>query len=344
MYYMKDYQLPPTELKTLRIRHRKEKNKKNAYRLNVIYLLGKGWAVSEVKEALMLDENSIYRYYDDYKKHGIEYLLKNNYKGSVILLTNAEVQELKDHLEETPCRTTKEAIFYVEKNFDVTYSISGMNGLLKKLGFTYKKPHPIPGKSNNKEQEAFVKMYKKIRRKMNSNDSLFFIDGVHPHHNPLVQYGWFKKGIRYPLKTNTRYNRINVMGAVDIDRYDVVSQDFPQLNEEATLDFLEKIRKKRANGWIYLVLDNAGYYSTNRVKKYAEAIGIRLLYLPPYSPNLNLVERLWGFMQKQILYNKYYATFAEFKQKCKSFLNGLRWKKDELRSLLTENFERLQCC
>jgi len=338
---MKNYRLSTNELIVLHTMHKTEKTKKIADKLKAIYLLGSGWHVVDIKEALLLDENTIYRYYSTYKEKGIQGLLDSNHKGSEVFLTDLELLELENHLEQFPCRTTKQAIDYVEKNFDVVYSISGMNVLLKRLGFTYKKPHPIPGKSDNKKQKDFIKEYKKIRSKMKSEDSLFFMDGVHPHHNPLVQHGWFKKGIKYPLKTNTRYNRINLMGAVDIDRLDVISQDFTRLNEESTLDFLEKLRKKRPQGWIYLVLDNAGYYDTNRVKEYAKSTGIKLLFLPAYSPNLNLIERLWSYMQKQILYNKYYPTFTDFREACRTFFRKLRWEKAELRNLLTENFEKL---
>ena len=68
---------------------------------------------------------------------------------------------------------------------------------------------------------------------------------------------------------------------------------------------------------------------------------IKLIFLPPYAPNLNLIERLWKYFRKVVLYNRYYATFAEFKQACLDFFANLRSHRAALRTLLTENFEIL---
>lgn len=338
---MKDYRLSQIELSEIKETHRREKDKKIADKLKAVYLLGSGWEVSKVCEALLLDENTLYRYFSSYKESGIPNLLENQYKGAETKLSLSELEDLERYLEAHPLRTTKQAIEYVEQEFETTYSVSGMNALLKRLGFVFKKPRAVPGKSDADAQKKFIKKYRKIRENMGDEDSLFFMDGVHPHHNPLVQYGWFKKGSKVPLKTNTRYTRINITGAVDIDTHEVVAQEFATLNEESTLDFFEKLRKKKPTGWIYLVLDNASYNDTKRVRAFAKLIGIKLLYLPPYSPNLNLIERLWGQMQREILYNRYYATFDEFRSACMGYLKGLWRKKDMLKNLLTEKFETL---
>ena len=207
------------------------------------------------------------------------------------------------------------------------------------MGYVYKKPRVVPGKVDSQKQASFIERYRKIRETMDDNDSLFFMDGVHPQHNPIVHNGWFKKGSKQKLCTNTRYHRLNINGAVDIDTLDVFTQGSARLDKESTLDFIALLRKKRPQGKLYLVLDNAGYYTAPDVVKFAEALGITLLYLPPYSPNLNLIERVWGFMQRNILYNKYYATFTHFRDACFNFFKSLKQRKQELSTLLTENFE-----
>ena len=75
------------------------------------------------------------------------------------------------------------------------------------------------------------------------------------------------------------------------------------------------------------------------VKEYLEGSRIKLLFLPPYSPNLNLIERLWKYFRKIVLYNKYYETFDEFKNACKSFFRRIKRYRDDISSLLTENFQ-----
>lgn len=341
---MKNYKLPKRELELLRREHKKamsENQARIADKIKAIYLLGNSWKVSDICEALLLDDNTIYRYYEIYKEHGLTSLIKNNYQGKDIQLTEYEQDSLDSFLQTIYCRTTKQAIEYVKREFDVKYSVSGMNALLKRLDFTYRKPRVVPGKADQEEQKKFIKKYRKIRKHMQSEDSLFFMDGVHPQHNPIVQCGWFKKGKKQILKTNTQYHRLHINGVVNIDTKKVIVGSHSRLDEDATLDMLEKLRKYQPSGKIYLVLDNAGYYNTNVVKKYAKHTEITLLYLPPYSPNLNLIERLWGLFQRETLYNHYYPTFEELKQACMHFFAGLSTRKKELCELLTEKFETL---
>ncbi|MCW5588416.1 MAG: IS630 family transposase [Legionellales bacterium] len=336
---MKDYRLTTRELQMLKLQHRKEKRKQNADRLKALYLMGSGWSLPAICEALLLDENTLYRYYKCYKEGGVKSLLENKHKGSERKMTSEEESLLDEHLQEFPCRTTKEVIAYVEMEFDVKYSISGMNSLLKKLGFSYHKPQPKPGKIDIKAQKEFIKEYYKIRSKMTPADSLYFMDGAHPQHNPSVQCGWLKKGYRFNVSTGTRYGRVNINAAINIDTHDVVSMTAKKLDENMTLDFFIKLRKAQPKGWIYLVLDNAEYYSFKDIDKIAEHMGIKLIYLPPYSPNLNPIERLWSYLKKKLLYNRYFEKFEDFEKACTGFMKSLKYRKQELRTLITENFQ-----
>ena len=94
----------------------------------------------------------------------------------------------------------------------------------------------------------------------------------------------------------------------------VLIQEDKTLNAEATISFFRKIEgaypeKKR----VHLFCDNAGYYRNKTVTEYLEASRIRLHFLPPYSPNLNPIERLWKWMKERVIYNTYYREFEDFK-------------------------------
>ena len=106
---------------------------------------------------------------------------------------------------------------------------------------------------------------------------------------------------------------------------------------------MKKISKKYPGEKISLVMDNARYQYNNQVKELAASLDLELLYLPPYSPNLNLIERLWKLVKTKCLRNRYYENFGEFKaaiDSCLTNLNGSQ--RDALKSLLTENFQILQ--
>jgi len=341
LWGMRDYTLNKKDLQILRLAHRRARKKRDADRIKAVYLLGKGWSLTDVSEALMLDEDSLRHYAKNYREGKVSQLLSDDYQGYEGKLTDDEIAILDSHLQEVTYRRAIDIIAFIETEFDVTYTRRGVTALLHRLDYTYKKPQKVPGKADGASQKKFLRQYRKIRESMGAEDALFFMDGVHPQHNPLVMNGWIKRGQKKQIRTNTRYSRLNINGAINVDSMELITQMSQKLNEESTLNFLEKLRKKRPSGKLYLVLDNAGYYSGKRVKEYAKACGIELLYLPPYSPNLNLIERVWLFFQKKVLYNIYYPTFDEFKNACVTFFKPKNQRKlyPELSSLMTENFK-----
>lgn len=338
---MQDYKLTQEQLQCLKRAHRRQRNKKKAYRINAVCLLGQGWSVKDVSEALLLDTDTLRNYWDRYQSGGIPGLLKDKYVGGESHLTDVEKHQLEAHLQENVYARVKDIINYVKAEFDVSYSESGMTKLLHTLGFSYKKPKKLPGKSNKKAQEEFIKRYHEIKREKNLDDSIYFMDATHPHHQTLTNYGWIKRGEEKPIRTSLTQKKLNIQGAINIETLEVVSSFEPWLTEESTLDFLEKMRQKVPKGRIYLVSDRAPYYHTQRVKDYAESMAISMEYLPAYSPNLNPIERLWLYFQKQVLHNKYFSTFKLFEDSARKFFANIRWHKKNLEDLITDNFQTL---
>jgi transposase len=112
------------------------------------------------------------------------------------------------------------------------------------------------------------------------------------------------------------------------------------IDAESTIALFEQIEVAYPEAaTITIFCENARYYSTKAVRAYLERSRIDLRLLPPYTPNLNLIERFWKFFKRQVLYNRYYATFAVYKAACKHFFADLDSHAQQLRSLLTENFE-----
>lgn len=230
---------------------------------------------------------------------------------------------------------------YIWKTFAEKYTVRGVTELLKRLDYVYKKPKIIPGKANAEAQEAFIKKYEKLRRKMEPNDKILFADGVHPQHNTIVAYGWIKKGQEKEIKSNSGRQRLNINGALDVSAQKVTVTFEETLNAITVLALFKKLRRVYKNaGKLYIICDNAGYYKTEELRIKLKKLNIELVFLPPYSPNLNLIERLWKFFKKKILYNKYYEKFSDFKFVVEDFFdNGIKKCKSELKTLLTENFQ-----
>lgn len=135
--------------------------------------------------------------------------------------------------------------------------------------------------------------------------------------------------------------RANLLGFMDAVTYETISvMNESYLNSDSVCEGLEKLRKNNLDEYIYVILDNAAYQRCKKVKQKAAELNINLIFLPPYSPNLNLIERLWKFLRKEILANQYYHSFREFYSAIESFVKTLHENYFErLSSLLTFCFE-----
>jgi transposase len=336
---MNDFQLTPAQIAALKTTHRTLRDKRLAYRVNAIILLGTGRSVSEVAEVLLVDETTIYNWLEKYQHGGNDELLTLCYTGKACSLTEKQQQELAQHLDENTYLASKDIRCYIKKKYKVAYSPTGVKELLHRLGFSYKKPTHVPGKLDPVKQEAFVEEYETLLKTKGKNDPILFVDACHPQHNSIPAYGWIRRGKEKLLKSNGGRKRVNINGAVDIKTFDIMTDFTKSVNKESSLRLFQKIIKKYPKAKaIHLFLDNASYYVAKWLKEKLKDTKIVLHPLPSYSPNLNLIERLWKFFKKEILYNSYYETFDEFLLACKNFFRCRTKYREKLRSLLTEKF------
>lgn len=336
---METFSLTPEEITELRRIHRQMSHRTDAYRINAIILLGTGWTQAQVSEALLLDDRTIRRYVQAYREGGIDTLLEVRYQGSLCYLSPQQVQQLDDHLQKYLYTQAQDIQHYIQTTFEVTYSISGVTELLKRMGFTYKKPKHVPGKADREAQEAFVDKYQQLKKQKNATDPIYFMDAVHPQHNSVPAYGWIKKGQEAELKANCGRQRLNINGVIDIDTLKTVVQFDDTINADSTIALFKNIeRKHRKAKVIYIIADNARYYRSSVVKEYLENSRIKIIFLPPYSPNLNLIERLWKYFRKVVMNNRYYQTLEQFTEVAQSFFVNIKEHRKALKTLLTDNF------
>jgi transposase len=337
---MLDYTLSSTQLSELRRAHRHTRNKREADRIKAVISLALGRTAEQVAEILLIDENTVRNHFRRYQEGGLERLCQMNVGGSECFLDAAQVALLDLHLEKHLYMTVKPIVQWVEKTFGVIYTESGMTALLHRLGYVYKKPKLIPGKADPNAQKAFLNEYEKLKQNKDQGDPIYFMDAVHPQHNPVLACGWIKCGKNQEIRSNTGRKRININGAIDLESMEPVVRYDDSINADSTIALLKQLEQRNPLAiWIYVICDNARYYRSKAVQEYLKTSKIKLVFLPPYAPNLNLIERLWKFFKKTILYNKYFESFKEFKSACEEFFINSRQYEDKLRSLLTENFE-----
>lgn len=308
-------------------------------RCRAILLLNKGWSYDQIAEALFLDHTTIRRYYTTYVEEGLEGLVLLAYKGKVSSLSEAQEELLKEHLREKTYLSAAKIAAYIQATFSVSYSVKGTVKLLHRIGFSYKKPKQIPGKADSKKQEEFLEDFHSFLEKKPDDEPVYFMDGVHPQHNSRPAYGWIEKGQTKELPTNTGRSRVNINGALNAEDLTVEVREDKSINADSTISLLSQLEEKHPESpFIHVFLDNAGYYKSKKVKEYLETSRVKLHFLPPYSPNLNLIERLWRFMHKKVTYNAYYERFDHFKKAIMDFFKNLACYENELKTLLAMNF------
>ncbi len=149
------------------------------------------------------------------------------------------------------------------------------------------------------------------------------------------------------IKSPSGRKRFNVLGALNAITHEVITvTNDTYITGTQVCELLTKLANLKLAVPITLVLDNARYQKCKLVQKMADDLGIELLYLPPYSPNLNLIERLWKFVKKKCLYGKYYENFSQFSTAISNCLDevNLKYKKelDSLLSLRFQTFDKTQ--
>jgi transposase len=168
---------------------------------------------------------------------------------------------------------------------------------------------------------------------------VFFVDAAHFVFSPFLGYLWCF--VRMFIKAPSGRKRFNVLGALNALTHEMVTiTNTGYINSYSVCKLLVKITQKCGNLPVSIVLDNARYQRCKLVQETAKLFDIELLYLPAYSPNLNLIERLWKFVKKKCLYSKYYSDFDSFTEaisQCLAKTSGCY--KKELDSLLSLNFQ-----
>lgn len=320
-------------------RHRKERDGRTRDRIKAVLAYDEGYSYSEIAKILLLDDETIRRHIDDYqtkKKLNIES------GGSDGKLTNRETLELIDHLSEITYLYVKDICQYVKQHYKKKYTVSGMTKWLHANEFCYKKPHAVPAKADKGQQKKFIAFYKRLKATAGKKEPIYFADSVHPQYQTQLVYGWILKGDRKEIATTGRQPRLNFIGGICLSGHRFVYQQVDKVDADGIALFLAELRRLNPGKYfIHVILDNAGYHHDVEIQAFAKGLAIKLHYLPPYSPNLNPIERVWKIMHEHVTYNKYYESFSDFTAATINFFKTIGRKKNILRSRVTDNFQIL---
>ena len=331
--------LSPKEKQTLLDAHKVCREKRYADRIKTILHLNDGADYETISAWLLLNDSALRDYYNRYQTGGIDALMSDNYKGGLSYLSPDELKTLEAHLLEKMYLHSKGIQQYILDIYKVKYTPEGTRLLLKRLGFVYKKTKHLPGNGDLEKQYAFEKAYRELKSDLGKHDEIYFMDGVHPLHNSINCNGWIKKGTEKAIKSNTGRDRLNINGACNVAKTEVIIHEDVTVNAQSTIALFDKMILHQSKGKLNIIADNARYYRCSVVSEYLKKEPrINLIFLPPYSPNLNLIERLWRFYKQTVLYDTHHKTFADFKKETLNFFENISSHKAELKKRLMDNF------
>lgn len=296
-----------------------------------------------ISRCLRISPGSLTSYLKEYQSGGLSRVLENRYyKPSSSL--EPFLPCLECSFRAFPAATSKEAAARITAMTGVVLSESQCRRIMKKMGMSLKKCAGIPAKADPQLQFEFytTEMNPRLQQAARGERKVYFVDAAHFVLGSFLGMVWcFARPL---IRTSPGRQRYSVLGAIDSHTKELVSvRTRGNVNSETVCELIRRIKERNPDCEITLVMDNARYQRNKLVTGLAGENGIELLFLPPYSPNLNLIERLWKLTKKLCLTNRYYENFDKFTAGIDECLDSLSTTlRDEVRSLLTLNFQFFQ--
>jgi transposase len=313
-------------------------------KMEVLYLKSQGLAHAEIARLTRLSERTVHRYLRQYLHGGIEALKSPGAGGSTSDLS-AQEPSVKDYFAQHPPHTIKQAQADIERLTGVRRSLTQVRALLQRLGFKRRCAMVVPkhAQDPDKQHEQRVFHDTKLQPLLDQAEAgqrkVFFVDAAHFVFGAFVGYLWCLVRLRLPTPSGRQ--RLNVLGALDfVTKQMVTITNQGYITATTVCELMQLLVASNPGIPITLILDNARYQRCRLVQDLAVCLGVHLEFLPSYSPNLNLIERVWKFVKQECLSSRYYANVEEFKTGICTCINDLGTNhRTAMTTLLTRNFQ-----
>jgi transposase len=319
-------------------------------KMEVLWLKSHGLNHDDIAAYADVSRRTVQRYLDEYIEGGLPRLRRCRWHQPQGALAEYQVS-LEEYFLKRPPRSAKQAQVVIEQQTGVRRGLSQVRHFLKdRLGLRWRKTGaiPVPPKKtiqeHAREQAVFLrdKLAPRLKQARRGRRQVYFVGAAHFVFAPFLGCLWC--AARLFVRAASGRKRYNVPGALDAVTHRLVRvTNHDYINAESVCALLRAVAEAGVGLPIALVLDNARYQKCAVVQALAESLGIELLYLPGYSPNLNLIERLWRFVRKQSLDSTYYEAFEQFTTAIDRCLDGLPTvHKGEMETLLTHKFQTFE--
>lgn len=320
-----------------------ETNPRIFRKLMAVRMHGLGVPHAKIAGALNVSDDTVTNYIKLYRDEGLGGLVENRYYKPTSSV-DQYLGEIELSFTDTPVATASEGAERIESISGTRLSDSQARRIMVKLGMKFRKCAAVPGKADPQMQFEFLQeeLLPRLEEARKGERRVFFVDAAHFVLGSFLGMIWSFARIFVPSGCGRQ--RYNVLGAVETRDHDFVSiRTTGSVNAGTVCDLVRRLDETYPGEEITMVMDNARYQRNKEVFAAAEECGIELLFLPSYSPNLNLIERVWRLVKAKCLRNKYFEDFDKFKAAIDEFIDSLSGEKRfYLQSLVTENFQVLE--
>jgi len=315
-------------------------------RLTAVLAVAAGKTREDVADVLGVSLSQLGEWLRVYRQDGLDALCEIRNKGDPGKLTPSQVEQLKAKVSTGCFRNSDRIRHWIASTFRVHYSSSGVKDLLRRLGVTYHKVSGFLWKADPDEQHAFVRRVARHRREAEQPDAprtrRYYVDACHPVWGlDLVFCCWLLRGQRLLVGMGSGRKRLNILGGYCPEDHEYVDYRLTRdnINGEQFVNFMRLLRSVQPDTEKFILyVDGARYYRSPVVKgwlkRHAE---FHLSRIPAYSPNVNLIERLWKYLRAKAL-ARWHKTFEDMQAAVSEVLDQLGDYGGELRTLMTERF------
>jgi transposase len=320
-------------------------DKRIANRLSAVLWVADGRTQHEVAELLGVTARAVRKWLHRFRTRGLDALCTLDCQGDPGKLRPAQVERLKQEIATGRFLSAQQICDWVAETFRVNYSARGMRDLLHRSGVSYHKTTAFFWKANPDKQAEFLKTHERQKREAaGTKTRRYFVDACHPVWGVELLYCcWLLVGQRFLVGVGGGRKRLNILGAYcpDDQEYLDIRLTKDNINSQQFVNLLRLLRANHPETTKFILyLDNARYYHTEVVKEWlGRHPEFQLEPLPAYSPNLNLIERMWKFLRKEA-FRRWHPTFEAMQAAVSAVLDHLEQYRDELATLMTEKFQR----
>jgi transposase len=343
---MKPIQLTPEQRQDMNRRRKASHDRRLYERLTAVLAVDAGKTREEVADLLGVSLTQLGEWLRIFRNQGLEALCTLHNKGDPGHLTAPQVEQLKGEIRSGRFRNSDQIRHWLVETFGARYTSSGVKQLLKRIGASYHKVTGFLWKANPDKQHEFVAHYERQRaatkRPGARRARRYFVDACHPLWGlELVYACWLLVGQRFLAGMGSGRKRLNILGAYcpDDQEYLDLRLTRDNINGEQFVNLLRLLRAMHPEAERFvLYLDGATYYGSPVVKAWLRRHQeFQLERLPTYSPNLNLIERLWKFVRKEAL-SRWHPSFEAMQEAVSGVLDHLGDYRAELATLMVEEF------